>query len=160
MTDTLDTIERRIGSPYAVKFVDGGQTGVFDGYASRFNGIDSEGDTILPGAFTGTIGKHYRDGTMPSLLWAHNQAEPIGRIISMHEDSVGLRIQGVLNMATPAGAKAYAHLLARDVNGLSIGYLPAPGGATHKRGGGRTLKQIELLEISVVALPSDNGARV
>ena len=28
-----------------------GDAGVFRGYASKFNGIDSYGDTILPGAY-------------------------------------------------------------------------------------------------------------
>ena len=42
------------------------EIGVFSGYASKWNGVDSYGDTILPGAFADAI----KSG-MPKMFFNH-----------------------------------------------------------------------------------------
>src|ERR1035437_4128584 len=161
MTKPDDTIELQIGPMIEVKFLDpGSDVGVFDGYAATFNGVDSQNDTIMPGAFADTIAQHKAAGTAPALLWSHDMAEPVGKLIGMQEDARGLQVRGKLNLNTAAGVKAHEHLKAGDVSGLSVGYIVPPGGQEQKRGGPRILKKLNLPEISLASLPADTNARV
>jgi HK97 family phage prohead protease len=156
-----DTIELQIGPMIEVKFLDpGSDVGVFDGYGATFNGVDAQGDTIMPGAFADTIARHQGAGTAPALLWNHNQDEPVGKLIGLQEDARGLKVRGKLNLNTAAGIKAHEHLKAGDVSGLSVGYVVPKGGAEHQRGGGRTLKKLDLHELSIASMPADTNARV
>jgi HK97 family phage prohead protease len=128
--------------------------GVIEGYGATFNGIDSHGDTIAPGAFTETL----RRG-MPLMLWQHRHDMPIGRWTEAREDLRGLFLRGQVNLSTAAGRDAFSHLRAHDINGLSIGYRIPPGGA-ERRGGVHLVKAVDLGEVSIVSLPSDPRARV
>jgi len=159
--NNYDAIELQIGTPVEVKFLsDGADVGTFDGYAATFNGVDAQGDTIAPGAFADTIAQHKAAGTAPSLLWNHDQAEPVGKLIGIQEDARGLRVKGMLNLRTTAGVRAHEHLKAGDVSGLSVGYVVPPGGQEQKRGGTRILKKLMLHEVSIASLPADTNARV
>lgn len=129
-------------------------SGVIEGYGSVFGIQDSHGDIVLPGAFAQSLKKG-----PPLMLWAHDQSRPIGRWVSAAEDSRGLHLKGQLNLQTDAGNEAYAHLNAGDVNGLSIGYTLGTKGAEY-RNGTRHLTDIDLREVSVVALPSNDQSRV
>lgn len=133
--------------------------GLIEGYASVFGGIDSYGDSIAPGAFKASIAKHQSAGTSPVMLWSHKSDMPIGRWTDLAEDSRGLRAAGRLNLKTSAGRDAYEHLRAGDLNGLSIGYLVPQGGKSY-RDGVTLLKNIDLHEVSVVAVPADAAARI
>lgn len=128
--------------------------GVIAGYASTFNGIDSYGDTIQPGAFAASLAKG-----LPVMLWAHRRDAPIGRWVEVREDARGLRVQGELNLRTAAGRDAFESLRAGDLNGLSIGFR-VPSGGSEQRGDIRVLRTIDLAEISVVTIPADPTARV
>jgi HK97 family phage prohead protease len=161
MKNPDDKIELQIGPMIEVKFLDpGADVGVFDGYAATFNGIDHQNDTILPGAFADTIAQHKAGGTAPALLWSHDMAEPVGKLIGMQEDARGLQVRGKLNLNTAAGVKAHEHLKAGDVSGLSVGYIVPPGGQEQKRGGARILKKLNLHEVSLATMPADTHARV
>lgn len=162
MTQPNDTIELQIGPPIEVKFLgDGSDVGLFDGYAATFDGIDGQGDTIMPGAFTDTIAAHQAAGTMPALLWNHDHLEPVGRLLHMAQDAKGLHVKGMLNLRTAAGVKAHEHLKAGDVSSLSIGYIvPAGGQENLRRGNARVLKKLNLHEVSLATLPADTRARV
>src|SRR5690348_11764795 len=74
---------------------DDGQTGVIDGYLSTWD-IDLGKDQIAKGAFAQTLAeakafaaKHGAAALYP-LLWQHQKDEPIGGIVSAHEDFKGL----------------------------------------------------------------------
>lgn len=134
--------------------------GVVEGYASVFGGVDSHGESILPGAYSASIARHKAAGSAPLMLWSHRQDSPIGRWLSVQEDGRGLRVEGQLNLKTRAGQDAFEHLSAGDLNGLSVGYTVPPGGARVALGGVKQLQQIDLEEVSVVSLPSDRDARV
>ncbi len=97
---------------------------------------------------------------MPPFLFAHDQARPIGRILTMQEDRHGLAVTGKFNLATSAGRDAHAHAKANDISGLSIGYTVRPGGGSHARDGTRTLQRVDVHEISLVALGSNKDARI
>jgi uncharacterized protein len=141
------------------KFVDSGNTsGDFTGHAAVFGNVDSHKDIIRRGAFSASIAAHKAAGTMPALLWSHDQAKPIGRVLSLAEEDQGLAVAGKFNLATTAGRDAHAK--AGDINGLSIGYNVPPGGAVHQRNGGRILQRINLHEISPVVFASNSRARI
>jgi len=133
--------------------------GLIEGYASVFSGVDSHGDSIVAGAYQASLKQHRANGTTPVMLWSHKTESPIGRWTSLSEDSRGLLVAGQLNMKTGGGREAYEHLRAGDLNGLSIGYRVPPGGSQHKDGV-TYLTQINLQEVSVVAVPSDSDARI
>ena len=129
----------------------------FKGYASTFNGNDSYGDTILPGAYEKTLAEH----GMPKMFWGHDWDIPIGKWISAVEDEKGLLVEGEF---TPGNAQAEAVMSAMKhgtVDGLSIGFRLSEGDYERKKDGGRIIKAISnLYEISVVNFPADGDARV
>lgn len=137
----------------SVKFYEGKQ-GVFSGYASVFNGVDSYGDTIYPGAYKLTLENRNRPVQM---RWNHF-GDVIGKWTRIEEDDKGLLVEGEL---TPGHSKAmdvYASLKHGAISGLSIGYRPikyAP-----KENGGTDLYEIDLVEISVVESPADLAAQI
>src|SRR4051812_6077040 len=101
-------------TPLELKFADRGNTGEFSGHAAVFGNTDSHGDVIRPGAFAASLAAHKAAGTSPALLWAHDQAKPVGRILSLAEDQQGLAVKGRLNLDTTAGRDAHAHVKAGD----------------------------------------------
>lgn len=120
------------------------------GYVSRFGSADRVGDVVRPGAFAGAR------VPMP-LLWAHDPARPIGRVVRLSEDARGLRMVAEIADAG-AGAEALALVRAGAATGLSIGYRVRRARA--RPGGGRELHEVELIECSVVTLPMHEGARI
>lgn len=128
--------------------------GQLSGYGSVFSVPDMHGDIVRPGAFTASLQKRN-----PALLWSHDMSAPIGRWTEAKEDGHGLRLMGQLNLNTEAGSTAHAHLRAGDVDGLSIGFAVPQGGAKFVDGV-RNITAIELFEVSVVAIPSNEAARV
>jgi len=124
----------------------------FAGYAALFDREDRGGDIIRRGAFVRAIGA-WRGRKVP-LLWQHKPDAPIGIIESMSEDERGLRVVGRVRSDAPAQAAA---LLKRGkVNGLSFGYrvTKADGQAP------RVLKDLDLVEVSLVTFPMQPNARV
>ncbi|WP_234823812.1 HK97 family phage prohead protease [Agrobacterium pusense] len=135
--------------------------GVVVGYASTFGGEpDSHGDIIAPGAFSASLAQHKSQGTFPAMLWSHKQDQPIGKWTKMVEDSRGLLAEGSINVRTSAGRDAWEHLKAGSADGFSIGYRIPTGGEEPQRDGSTLLKIIDLVEVSVVAVPSNRLARV
>lgn len=130
------------------------QSGLIEGYGSVFGGRDSHGDVVQPGAFAKSLQKG-----LPLMLWMHKQDAPIGRWTQAAEDARGLYLRGQLNIKTATGRDAYEHLRAGDVNGLSIGYTLRSGGF-RPEGDTRHLHEIDLVEVSVVSLPSNAEARI
>jgi HK97 family phage prohead protease len=131
-----------------------GDEGEFTGYGSVFDVIDSQGDKITKGAFTGSIAER-----MPKMLWQHNMAEPIGRWTEAREDSKGLYLRGKLSTGTTRGRDAYALIKDGALDGLSIGYRVKTGGAM-REGNVRVLKDIDLWEVSLVTIPALSVAMV
>lgn len=132
-------------------------SGRFEGYASVFGGVDSYGDTIEPGAFKGTLEARQR---APLMLFGHNPGRVIGKWLNLEEDSKGLIAQGEFTPGHSDAQNALASMRHGAIDGLSIGFRIPEGGAEKKSGGGRILRQIDLVEISVVTMPADDAARV
>ena len=144
-TLSLDAIE--------VKF-DDEKRGVFSGYASKFGGVDSYGDTIVPGAYKKTLKKRERP---VQLRWNH-YGDVIGKWTRIEEDENGLYVEGELTPGHSKASDVYALLKHGAVTGLSIGYRPVQ--IRELGDGKRELKEIDLIEISVVESPADNAAHI
>ena len=136
------------------KFVDD-KPGVFSGYASVFNGVDSYGDTIMPGAYKGTL--EGRDRPI-QLRWNH-WGPVIGKWLSIEEDEIGLKVTGELTPGHSVADDAYALLKHGAVTGMSIGYR-VKSAMDFPEENRRELKEIELIEISIVENPADNAAQI
>lgn len=135
--------------------------GRIEGYASTFGGEpDRHGDIVTPGAFTKSLQAHRAEGTIPAMLWHHQLETPIGKWLSMEEDSTGLHVAGQINLKTEKGREAYEHIQAGDVASFSIGFLTPEGGRRYLGKGAFALDTIELVEISIVSVPANKNARI
>jgi phage head maturation protease len=78
----------------------------------------------------------------------------------MAEDGVGLRVKGKL-LDTTMGSDTYKALKAGAITGLSIGFRPIEYALRSKPDEPRrTLRSVDLLEVSVVGFPANDKARV
>lgn len=150
----------RIAAPLAGE-VSAEASGRIEGYAATFGGEpDRHGDVITRGAFARTLREHRAQGTVPALLWAHQLEAPIGRWIELVEDDKGLRVVGQLNLASTAGREAFEHVQAGDATGLSIGFITPENGRRYLGGGVFALDNLDLVEVSITAVPANSRARI
>ena len=131
--------------------------GEFAGYASIFGEPDQGGDIVMPGAFKQSLGKPGR--TDVRLLFQHDPKEPIGLISEVHEDQIGLRVEGKLFAQVPRARALISLISGGAVNGLSIGFRTIKA-RRDKQSGHRHLFQIDLWEISIVTFPMMERARI
>jgi HK97 family phage prohead protease len=132
------------------------ETRTFEGYASKFGGVDAYGDTIIKGAYEKTL----QDRDRPVRMRWNHFGPVIGKYEAIGEDDVGLKVRGSLTPGHSVAEDAYASLKHGAVDGLSIGFRVPEGGAEKNDHGGFDLKQIDLVEISVVEEPADQGAKI
>lgn len=126
--------------------------GIISARAWQFGVPDRIGDEIEPGAFKGI--------KLPlPMLFGHDLADPIGTWESADEKSDGFHVSGKLLIADVARAReVHALVKAGAVRGVSIGFITKR--ATSRAGGGRTIKALELFEVSLVTVGMHPGARV
>ncbi len=124
----------------------------FAGYAALFDRVDRGGDVVRGGAFARSLKRG--SGAVP-LLWQHQSGRPIGRIEYLKEDKRGLRVIGRLSEGA-AGREAAALLKEGAVGGLSFGYRVREASGE----GPRELKDVDLVEVSLVTFPMQPKARV
>lgn len=143
----------------------------FDGYGAVFKNIDSYNDVIEPGAFSSYL-DDVKSGKQqwPAMLlqhggWGMNAEDmtPIGVYTSLEEDSKGLKVAGQF-ADTQRGIEAYKLLKMQPrpaINGLSIGYIAREWEiVTKDKRQVRSIKAIDLFEISLVTFPANGKARV
>jgi len=122
------------------------------GYASRFDEPDLSGDIVRRGAFSASLLS--RSDPFP-MLFGHETNTPVGVWDRVVEDAEGLFVAGrILDAHGPTRRLVET----RAVSGLSIGYRAKRFGPLAS--GGRSLTEIELWEVSVVAFPMLRSARI
>lgn len=126
----------------------------FSGYASVFDGVDSYGDTIFKGAYTKTLKNRKRP---VQLRWNH-WGPVIGKWTKIVEDEKGLYVEGELTKGHSQAEDAYALMKHGAVTGMSIGYRVVS--SKENDHGGLDLKEIDLVEISIVESPADINAQI
>jgi HK97 family phage prohead protease len=135
------------------------EDGTFEGYGSVFNNTDLGNDVIKTGAFTKSLAERGTRGV--KLLYQHKSDMPIGVFDEISEDSHGLRVKGRLALGTTAGRDAYELLKMGALDGLSIGFRVNPKEVSYdKRKGQRIIKEVDLMEISLVTFPMNPKATV
>lgn len=132
--------------------------GSFTGHAAIFDERNSFNEVVKRGAFSRTLAEHQTRNLRPPMLWSHRTDEVIGVWTDIREDATGLAVTGKLVTETAKGKEAHALLKAGALNGLSIGFRAR--GAERAANGLRILTDIDLVEISLVALPSAGNARI
>ena len=147
--------------PVELKAMDGEEEnkGMFEGYASVFNNADLGNDVILSGAFTKSLKKTGAKGV--KLLYQHKADMPIGVFESIEEDKRGLKVRGKLALQTQMGHEAYELMNMGALDGLSIGFRVSPKGQSYDaKGKRRMIKEVELMEISLVTFPMNPKAKI
>ena len=152
-----------------MKFAEDDGAMTFSGYGAVFDNLDHHGDVIAPGAFRKSLRQAKASGVWPAMLAQHgsflggDENMPIGVWTSFEEDDVGLKVEGRL-AETTRGRDAYALLKMQPrpaLDGLSIGYLVKQAVmGTRPEEPRRTLKEVDLLEVSLVTFPANPKARV
>ncbi|WP_443026936.1 HK97 family phage prohead protease [Sphingomonas sp. LB2R24] len=120
----------------------GGGEVAFVGYAAVFDVVDRAGDVMRRGAFAGA-------GVVPLLL--QHRGVAVGSLSVVAEDARGLRVEGVVT--DPELARL---VRAGAVAGLSVGYRAT----SVRQGVRRELMSVDLVEVSLVAVPMQALARV
>ena len=147
--------------PVELKAMDGEEEnkGMFEGYASVFNNADLGNDVILSGAFTKSLKKTGAKGV--KLLYQHKADMPIGVFESIEEAKRGLKVRGKLALQTQMGHEAYELMKMGALDGLSIGFRVSPKGQSYDaKGKRRMIKEVELMEISLVTFPMNPKAKI
>lgn len=146
------------------------QAMTFSGYGAVFGNLDAYGDVIVKGAFRDTLREAKKSGTWPAMLMQHggwgmaaDDMTPVGIWTDMEEDDVGLKVSGKL-ADTARGREVYGLLKMTPrpaISGMSIGYIAKEFVVgTKPDEPRRTLKKIELMEVSLVTFPANGKARV
>ena len=123
-----------------------------EGYAALFGVSDLAGDVVRAGAFRASLARRIAPLAM---LVEHERRLLAGFWAEAREDGRGLFVRGDIRADLPGAARA-ARLIARGVDGLSIGFVTI---AAHKGARGRVLEELDLLEISIVTQPMQPLAR-
>ena len=130
---------------------------LFEGYAAVFNSASEPLpfiEKIAPGAFRGSL-KQRND---IKILWNHDTGAILGSTragtLQLVEDDRGLKVRAQLPNTTLG--RDTAELLRRgDVNAMSFGFsVPKNGDSWNAEGTERTLRQVRLHEVSIVAFPA------
>lgn len=148
---------QHISLPLAIKSL--GADGLFTGYASVFDTVDSYNEVVAKGAFERSLANWRAKNAVPAMLWMHDPSIPIGIWLVLAEDQKGLVVQGRLALSTQKGLEAYELLKMKALTGLSIGYRVVASRIDSKRKV-RVLTDVELFEISLVTFPANEAARV
>lgn len=157
-------------APLEVKFADdGAKAGEFEGYGAVFGNVDAYGDVIQKGAFKDTLRDWKKEKRLPPMLVQHGgwmmtdtDALPVGIWQEMSEDDTGLHVKGrLINLDTERGKTIYGAMKEGALDGMSIGYRAKEFAlGTKPDEPRRTLKKVDLVELSVVTFPANGAARV
>lgn len=135
--------------------------GEFCGYASTFESVDLGGDVVEKGAYKKTL---IESGGRFPILDHHDPTRQIGWNVEAHEDERGLFVRGLLDLNVAAARERHSLMrMAQTVGGrtgLSIGFRAIKEGRGRKHPEIRRLKEVQLLEYSVVTFPMNRQANV
>lgn len=144
------------GVPLRIQEVKAASDGAWEvsGYASTFGNVDLGGDVIHRGAFSASL----KSGQPVRFLYSHNPADVLGTTLSLKEDDTGLLGRWRISK-TRLGEDVHTLLKDGALDSFSIGYL-SKDFDYDEDAGTRRLKEVELLEVSVVAMPMNPQAVV
>jgi len=141
-----------IDFPFEIKSL--AEDGAFSGYGSVWNVTDRQNDRMRKGAFTEIVKN--ADGRVV-MLWQHDTQRPIATA-AVSQDDYGLKFDGKLILADPQAVIAQAHMRAKSVRGVSIGFDTLE--SNRLPDGVRELTSVRLWELSLVTFPALPEAQV
>jgi HK97 family phage prohead protease len=129
--------------------------GTFTALVSAWS-VDRQGDVIDRHAFDRTIEAWQQSGKRLPLLFEHS-TEEIGSIdpFSIYPTEEGLVVSGEIDRSTEHGRQVWRSIK-RNSAAFSIGYMSED---RPRRGGGRRLLEIDLLEITATSKPAHPATR-
>jgi len=122
---------------------------IIEGYANTVD-KDRVGDVVLPEAFKNTLETYNKN---PVLLFQHNWEKVIGRVSECVIDEKGLKIKGIISKAKDV-EDVRTKINEGILKTLSIGYNEVVSEYDEAKCA-KVIKQLELLEISVVTIPAN-----
>ena len=147
---------KKFFSPFEFKLSNEDE-GSFEGHAAVFDAPDRMGDVIIKGAFKKSLHKH--PSRKVKMLFAHDTRAMIGVWDSIKEDSKGLFVKGHLLLELQKAQEAMILLKEGVLDSMSIGFRSVKDQFDHKREG-RDILELDLFEISLVAIPAQPDALV
>lgn len=157
--DLSDIFQAEIKAVHDEDDEDEERYGRFEGYGSVFGNKDLGNDVIEKGAFMRSLKK--KKPYQVKLLYQHKTDMPIGVFEEIKEDGHGLYVKGKLALQTQAGKEAYELMKMGALDGLSIGFKVNPDMVSYdKRSRKRIIKEVDLMEISLVTFPMNPKATV
>ena len=134
--------------------------GIFEGYLSTYDDVDSYGTYFMPGAWDKSI-ERFNSGEVIPVLWSHDRSKPIGKFTELKSDDKGLWGRGKLTMEDPQAKIAYAHMKDGSVMGLSVGFeLDYDNVIYNKMLDALGIAEADLFECSVVVFPANTNAKI
>jgi HK97 family phage prohead protease len=159
LIENIDTFDM----PFEVKESDVTPEGVFKGIASPFGGKpDDGGDIVAQGAFTKTLAAGGRNGTGVLMLRDHDRTRIPGIWKILDERKQGLFVEGQLAVGdneTPLGDETHKLMRMGAIQHLSMGYKAIEFEIDERRQT-RTLKEVDLWEISILPFPMATRAKI
>lgn len=147
---------------------DGNSAHIFDGYAVKWDSINTYGERFAKGAFAEMVRQvesgekvvhmYYNHGWRS--MFDYRAATRIGRWTMFEEDDVGLLVKGELTRGLPLAEDVAAMMRHGTVDGLSIAFYPVPEIDIEEHDDHILIKRADLYEISPVDEPSDRNARI
>lgn len=131
--------------------------GRFSGYASLFGEPDLGKDVIERGAFSRSLQARGVSGIR--MLFQHDPASPLGRWVTLKEDTRGLYVEGQFAPGVARANEVRRLMQSGALDGLSIGFQTVRSKRDAKTGI-RHILEADLWEISVVTFPMLPSARV
>jgi HK97 family phage prohead protease len=136
----------------SIKSIEEGEAELkISGYAST-DSIDRTSDRVLPTAWTRGGLRNYK--LNPILLFNHDYSRPIGKVIEISTDSRGLKIKGIISKSA---GDVYNLVKEGVLSTFSVGFL-VKDADYDKSLDGLIVKDAELLEVSVVSVPTNQDA--
>ena len=134
--------------------------GIFEGYLSTYDDVDSYGTYFMPGAWDKSI-ERFNSGEVIPVLWSHDRSKPIGKFTELKSDDKGLWGRGKLTLEDPQAKIAYAHMKDGSVMGLSVGFeLDYDNVIYNKMLDALGIAEADLFECSVVVFPANTNAKI
>lgn len=134
------------------------------GYASTFNDVDEHKDIVCKGAFEKTLLNWNSKKTLPPMLYNHSIN--IGHFEVMKETDYGLWVEGRIK-GYSLGRNIDQTIKNKTIQFFSIGFKPVKYNQkffAHKMFTNsafvRVLKEIDLIEVSVVKTPANANAKI
>lgn len=154
-------VEHKVFVPDGLTFKQNSGAGQIKGYCATYGNLDRQGDIIAPGAFDKSLPVFLRDGFIALSHDPHRL--PIAIPVDAKSDDFGVMLTADFH-STPEAQDARTVAQERIAKGksvaFSIGYAIPPGGSEYTNDGTRLLKEIDLMEVSLVTIPANPMAQV